>query len=160
MLAAALLLLLTETFPATLTNPGFARGMDDWGATGHRGYRAEVDSNYPARPRRQWLSAGWAARSAPPRDSDYQVFTFVDARRYRGRRVRFSAEVRTRGQGASLVAMANGARTQAAVTPSSDWRRQGVVLQVPSNADIIQVGFRLRGGGGFEADNARLEILR
>lgn len=159
-MVAALILLLTETFPATIADPDFNRGMDHWDRLGHRGYRADVTSTYPARPVRRWLNVGWAARSRAPDDSEYRVFTFVDARRYRGRIVRFSAAVRTRGRGASLDVVTEGASARTMLRASDEWGRQSVVLRVPPDADRIQVGVHLQGGASLDADDVRLEVLR
>lgn len=157
---AALVLLVTEVHPATIPDPGFDRGLDHWSMTGHRGYRAEPGSNYPARPRRRWLQMGWAARSRAPDDAAYRVVTFVDARRYRNRLVRFSAAVRTRGRGGRLVVAANGATAFVELLPGEGWGRQDVTLRIPSGADRIEVGFHLRRGGALDADDVRLDILR
>jgi len=157
---ASLLLLLTETFPATIRDPGFTRGLDHWRTAGHRNYRAAPGSNYPARPARRWLSVGWAARYRPPGDAEYRVFTIVDARRYRGRLVCFSAAIRTPGRGARLVAVTRGASARHDLYASDGWDRQGVNFHVPRDADTIEVGFRLRGGGGLDADDVRLTVLR
>jgi hypothetical protein len=157
---AAVLLLLTETFPVTIPDPGFDRDLRHWGTTGHRGYRADLASNYPARPRERWLHMGWAARSRAPEDSEYRVFTFVDARRYRGRQVRFSAVVRSRAEGSSMVAMTEGASAGIGLHPTSGWDRQGVILRVPRNARTIEIRFLVRGGASLEADDVRLDVLR
>lgn len=157
---AGLLLLLTEIFPATIADPGFDRDLRAWGMTGHRSYRADVASNYPARPAHRWLNVGWAARNRAPDDAEYRVFTFVDARRYRGRLVRFSASIRTRGRGASLDAVTEGASVRSPLRTSHEWDRQGVILRVPRDADTIQLGFHLRSGASLDADDVRLEVLR
>ena len=160
MIFAACLLLLTETFPAIITNPGFERGLEDWGTVGHRGYRAGVDASVSTRPRRHWLSAGWAARYRPPDNAEYRVFTFVDATRYRGRLVRLSATILAHGEGVSLDAVTEGRSVRHALRPSEDWGRQTMMLRVPRDADTIQIGFHLRGGGSLDADDVRLEVLR
>jgi len=157
---AALLLLLNEVFPTTVPDPGFDRGLDYWGMTGHRGYRADIASNYPARPARRWLRVEWAQRNRAPHDADYRVFTFVAADRYRGRAVRLSAAVRTRGRGASLDVVTEGASARHALRPNNAWGRQALALRIPRDAVTIQIGFHLRGGGSLDADDVRLEMLR
>jgi hypothetical protein len=56
--------------------------------------------------------------------------------------------------------MSDGARAWTALEPGNIWRRQGVVLRIPRDAETIQVSFDLRDGGGVKADDARLELLR
>lgn len=155
-----LILVLAESLPATIADPGFDRGLDDWEATGHHGYRVDLASNFPARPARRWLHIGWAARSRAPHDAEYRAFTYIDARRYRGRLARFSANLLARGEGARLAIMTEGARAWTALEPGNTWRRQGVVLRIPRGAETIQVSFDLRGGSVVEANDVRIEVLR
>ncbi len=161
---AALALLLTQPFPAAIPNPGFERGLEGWMAAGHRGFRAGIDSDYPANGR-HWLAMGWAARNRTPDDAGFQVATTIDARRYRGRGIRISAATRVRngrGSGAVILfAEAADTAAEAVLVQSDDWSRQTVVFHVPRNARTITLGFRIENaGGGIEADDVRLEIMR
>jgi hypothetical protein len=161
---AALLLQLAATPPATIPNPGFERDLQGWAPVGYRGFRAGIGSDYPANAR-HWLHMGWAARSRTPDDADFQVSTTIDARRYRGRRIRISAETKVRSgrdSGANILFAGAGTAHARMVLPESDlWQRQSVTLAVPRSAGTITLGFRIENaGGGIEADNVRLEILR
>ena len=161
---AALVLLLAQPLPASILNPGFERGLEGWTAAGHRGFRATVGSNYPAAGR-HWLHLGWAARNRSPDDAAFQVSTMIDARRYRGRRIRLSAEIsvgRSRDSGSAILfAETEGAGAHAILAQNDDWRRQDVVLDVPRRARTIALGFRIANAGpSIDADNVRLEILR
>jgi hypothetical protein len=161
---AALLLQLAATPPATIPNPGFERGLEGWAPAGHRGFRAGIGSDYPANGR-HWLHMGWAARNRTPGDADFQVSTTIDARRYRGRRIRISVETKVRNgrdSGANILFVSAGtAHARMALLESDAWQRQSVTLAVPRSAGTITLGFRIENaGGGIEADNVRLEILR
>jgi hypothetical protein len=161
---AALALLLAQPLPATIPNPGFERGLEGWVAAGHRGYRAGVGSNYPA-PSGRWLTMGWAARNRTPDDAGFQVATTIDARRYRGRGIRISAATRVRNGRSSgatiLFAGAADTGAQTMLEESNDWSRQTLMFHVPRNARTITLGFRIENaGGGIEADDVRLEIMR
>lgn len=159
----AALLLLAQPLPAAIPNPGFERGLEGWHAWGDRGFRAYAGSNYPA-PGGHWLQAGWAARNRTPDDARYSIATRIDARRWRGRRIRISAATRIQGGARGAVILFARAGAAEAGTPllfSDDWRRQSVVLQVPVRAREIELGFQLeRGGAHLDADDVRLEVLR
>ncbi len=162
---AALLLVAAAPLPAAVSNPGFERGLEGWAVSGDRGFRAGIGSNYPAAGR-HWLHMGWAARNRTPDDAGFQVSTIIDARRYRGRRVRISAGTRIsdggRGGGALLFAGAGSEQARAILSFGGDeWRRHGVILAIPRNAATIILGFRIENAGPWiEADDVRLEILR
>jgi hypothetical protein len=159
-LAAILLQLAAAQLPATIPNPRFERGLEGWTASGERGFRAGIVSSYPASPRRRWLTAGWAARSRAPDDSEFNVSTRIDARRYRGRRIMVSARIRARGD-VLFFASAHLLQSDAAIAEEQDWRRYSIILPVIRQADSIEVGFQLRGGGArLEADDVRVRVLR
>lgn len=153
--------------PHRIANPSFEQGLLGWRRSGHRGFRAGPDRSYGsdrAAHGRQWLTAGWAARSRAPAGAEFRVGTRIDARRYRGRRIRVSAMTRAPAfaQGFShLFAEAAGARAEAGIAASEAWRRHSVVLFVPRGARTIEIGCRLeRSQSQLDADNVRLEILR
>lgn len=164
MILAALLLAAAAPLPAAIPNPGFERDLQGWVVSGDRGFRAGVGSNYPAAGR-HWLHMGWAARNRTPDDAGYQVSTVIDARRYRGRRVRISADTRisdSRPGGAALLFAAAGAEQARTVLAHSggEWRRHSLILAVPRNAATIILGFRIENAGPWiDADDVRLEIL-
>lgn len=165
MILAAFLLLAAAPVPAAIPNPGFERGLEAWAVSGDRGFRAGVGSNYPAAGR-HWLHMGWAARNRTPDDAGFQVSTIIDARRYRGRRIRVSADTRISDGGergaAILFAGAGNEQARAVLAyGSNDWRRHSLILTVPRDAATITLGFRIEHAGPWiEADNVRLEILR
>jgi len=163
MIAALLLALAADALPARIPNPGFERGMEGWSGFGHRGFGAYVAHDYRT-PRSHWLNAGWAARNASPPEAEYRIATRIDARNYRGRRVRVSAATRApefAHRSASLFADAGAARAETRIDASETWRRHGLDLAVPRDARVIEIGFRIEGTSGqLEADDVRLEIVR
>lgn len=163
MILAALALLVVQALPAAIPNPGFEQGLEGWTASGHRGFRAGVGSNYAATPGQRWLTAGWAARSRAPDGATFRVGTRIDARLYRGRRIRISALTRIgggRGGAAVLFAASGAALARTPLRFGDDWQRQSLVLAVPRRAREISLGFDLTSPIGLEADDVRLEVLR
>ncbi len=92
----------------------------------------------------------------------------------RGRTVRFSGWLRTQdvtgngfGGGAVLLvqAMRSGSpiahdhMRAGAVKGTTDWQRHAVTLAVPADADNVEIGAMLFGGGTLWFDDARLEIV-
>lgn len=169
MLVLLLLLLAAEPFPARIANPGFERGLDGWTTGGHSGFRASAmrivawSSDRPAGGR-GWLQAGWAARSGAPPGAEFRITTTIDARRYRGWRVRFSAMTRAPDFADRMNSLTVGAGGRTAAMPiaaSEAWTPHSVVLEVPRDAGTIELGFRLRRGSGeLDADEVRLELVR
>jgi Periplasmic protease len=93
----------------------------------------------------------------------------IGAGDYRGKRVRFSAFVRSRavtggaqlwlrvdGNG-GMMAFDNMGRR--AITGTTEWTRVSVVLDVPSDASGLALGFLLQGGGEGWVDDAALEVV-
>jgi hypothetical protein len=157
----------TAPLPDAIANPSFEQGMIGWTSGGHRGFRAGEDRSYGtdrAAHGSYWLTAGWAARSRAPDDAAFHITTLIDARRYRGRRIRVSAMTRAPdfAHGSSrLFAAAGSARAEAGIAASAAWRRHAAVLAVPRRARTIEIGFRLeRTSGQFDADDVRIEVLR
>ena len=162
MMLAALLLLAAAPLPATIPNPGFDDGLEGWSSEGHRGFRA-LPLSADGGPSRL-LSMAWAARYRSPDDAWFRVSTRIDARRYRGRRIRISASARAYGRPDGAASIFARAGATEAVTPLArdvEWRRRSVDLAVPRRAREIVLGFHIgRAGTRIEADDVRLEILR
>jgi hypothetical protein len=101
----------------------------------------------------------------------------------RGKRVEFSADVRTRGvkRGANLLLRAEDAHGNTiafdnmqtsydidrrpdhlinrGVTGDNEWSTQHVVVDIPDEARVITYGVSLFGGGKAWIDNARIEVV-
>jgi hypothetical protein len=94
----------------------------------------------------------------------------IRADNYRGKRVRFSAYVKTRGATGAGVGLwmrvdGNGGimtfdnMTNRAITGTRDWTAASVVLDVPSDAVGISFGILLMSGGEAWIDDASLEVV-
>jgi hypothetical protein len=98
----------------------------------------------------------------------------ISAENYRGRTLRISAELRSRGAERGVLWMridpAPGARplrfdnmferkTNGPVRGDVDWVERQVVLDVPAEAHSVHYGIMLGGGGELWARNFRLESL-
>lgn len=96
----------------------------------------------------------------------------LSAAAYRGRRVRYTAYVRTDslvGQGAGLWMRVDGPTGYfildnmidygRPITGFADWTRHSVVLDVPSDAVGIVIGALLKGRGTMRLDDAELETV-
>jgi hypothetical protein len=94
----------------------------------------------------------------------------VDAQAYQGKRVRFSAAVRTEDVGgwAGLwmrvdTAMKGGVSfdnmQDRPIKGTTGWQRYDVVLEVPSDASTVNFGVLGSGGGTAWLDEVRLEIV-
>ena len=179
MLAALLLALAAipglaagERLPRELVNPSFEQDLRGWQVSGHRGLGAGVMTNaglrWPqAAQGEAWLETGWRARSAAPRGAQKTIVTLVDARRYRGRRLRFSALTRAPSfaSGASALRARTygpGGTTEASayIGASGGWRLHSVDFAVPRDARAVEIGFVVQGTRSqLDADAVRLEIL-
>jgi hypothetical protein len=89
---------------------------------------------------------------------------------YRGKRVRFSAYVKTRaveGTGAGLWMRIDGDggllqfdnMQSRRITGTADWRLVSVVLDVPNNAAGIAIGLLLSGSGEAWIDDASFDVV-
>jgi len=93
----------------------------------------------------------------------------ISAEAWRGKRVRLSAMVRTRGaQRAQLWMRVDGQNRQVLafdsmsarpITGSRGWRSYSIVLDVPRSATSISYGFMLAGQGTVWADNFRIRAV-
>jgi hypothetical protein len=154
---------------AQLTNPGFEQGLSGWQALGHPGIGVGISDNrgYTVRQSAQgehYLHIGWRRRSGAPRDAAMRVSTRIDARRYRGRLIRVSAQTKAPDfahRNSRLTVSAGGAEAGVAIAASERWRRHSVLLRVPRRAGEIEIAF-VTGGtrSQLAADDVRLEILR
>ena len=102
------------------------------------------------------------------------IYQQISAAAYRGKRLRFSAWLRTEsargsatGGGGVLIlqAMQSGAplawnhMKDTAVAGSTDWKRYQVELEIPATADQIEVGAMLHGPGKLWLDDAQLQAV-
>jgi len=163
MIAAALAL------AARLTNPGFEQGLEGWETERHRGMGVGTMSNrgYTIRQSAEgehYLTMGWRARNAAPRDAMVRVFQQIDAGRYRGRSIRVSVLTRAPGfaHGSGILSVtAAGATARTGIAASQIWRRHSVTLRVPRDARRIEVALRTEGTPAeLSADDVRLVVLR
>jgi len=109
------------------------------------------------------------ARSSTP-DGFASLLQMVKADRYRGKRVRFSAYVKTRdvgGTGAGLWMRVDGNGGTLAfdnmmnrpIRGTVDWTPVSIVLDVPNDADGVTFGLLLVSGGEAWVDDASFEIV-
>jgi hypothetical protein len=153
------------------TKPGMSGNPEGWVSIQHAG-----DLSYTFRLDEAVRHAG--ARSVridnvgpEPFGSIYQQ---LPAAAHRGKRLRFSAWLRTEsvrgsatGGGGVLIlqAMQNGAplawnhMKDTAVAGSTEWQRYQVALDIPATADRIEVGAMLHGPGKLWLDDAVLETI-
>lgn len=161
-----------------LVNPGFeslAPGMfgnpEGWFSIQHAGelsYTFKLDT---AQPHGGARSARVDNVGPEPFGAIYQQ---IDASPRRGRRVRFSAWLRTEeargsftGGGAVLMlqAMQNGAplawnhMKESPVSGTTGWTRHAIELDVPEAADRLELGAMLHGPGRLWLDDAELLVL-
>ena len=154
---------------AQLANPGFELGLDGWRVESHRGMRTYVAGNrgYVTRQAaqgEQFITMGWRARSRAPDDAQSGLFQRIDARRYRGRTIRVSAQTRAprfaQGYG-SLTVSAAAAEVRTGIAASETWRRHAVTLRVPRAARWLEISFRVeRTQAELAVDDVRLVVLR
>ena len=154
---------------AQLANPGFERGLQGWQTAGHRGMRTYVAGNRFSLVRQsaegeQFVTMGWRARNGAPPEAASRLFQRIDARRYRGRTIRVSAQTRAprfaQGFG-SLTARAAGTEARAGIAASETWRRHAVTLRVPRRARWLEIVFQVEGTQAeLAVDDVRLDVLR
>lgn len=133
---------------------------------GMSGYRVGLDR---AVGRSGGASGHVTAASQAP-DFFGSLGQIVRAEDYRGKRVRFSAYVKTRdvsGRGAGLWMRVDGNGGVMAfdnmqsrpLLGTADWTRASVVLDVPVEAEGILFGLILASGGEAWIDDASLEVV-
>jgi hypothetical protein len=123
------------------------------------------------------LRAGKGSAFLKAPESDRPVFGFlfqeIRADHYRGKRVRFSAYIKTQGVGATRRSGARldllvlgkthrfgGAPTRGRlIQGSTDWKQCGHVLDIPEEASLLFLGIVLVGPGQVWVDDVRLEVV-
>ena len=154
---------------AQLVNPGFERGLAGWQTESHRGMRVYPADNrhYVVRQSAEgeaYVTMGWRARSSAPPEAESRIFQRIDARRYRGRAIRVSAQTKAPGfahRNGSLTVSAGRARARTAIAASEHWRRHGVSLRIPRDARTIEIVFQVEGTAAeLSLDDVRLTVLR
>lgn len=163
------MILLALAAAVQLANPGFEQGLRGWQAVGHVGIGVGVSDNrgYTFRQSAEgehYLHIGWRRRSAAPPGAMMRVSTRIDARRYRGRLIRVSAQTKApdfADRNSRLTVGAGAAEAGTAITASERWRRHSVLLRIPRRAAEIEIAF-VTGGtrSQLAADDVRVEVLR
>lgn len=135
------------------------------------------DAGYEATIDRQVTHSGAASlrivASDPPAANFGGVAQVVRADAYRGKRVRFSAFVRTESvtQGGAAIwfrvddvdgriqEFDNMFVSDRALTGTQEWRRVEAVLDVPESAGGLFYGALLKGSGSMWMDTTRIEVV-
>jgi C-terminal processing protease CtpA/Prc len=157
---------------AALSDPGFESSADGalptgwWLIGGDKGYAAAPDRDRPHAGRGS-IRLGRSGGTGPA-DAFGSVATYLDASSYRGRRVRFSAAVRTR-QPAGRVglvlrvdrAAGTGAFDNMANRPirAEDWQVHAIEADVAPDARGIFLGLIVAGEGTAWMDSVRIEDI-
>ena len=156
----------TPTSPASASTLPPEPMPSAWMRMGMSGYRVGLDR---AVGRSGGASGHVTAASQAP-DFFGSLGQIVRAEDYRGKRVRFSAYVKTRdvsGRGAGLWMRVDGNGGVMAfdnmqsrpLLGTADWTRASVVLDVPVEAEGILFGLILASGGEAWIDDASLEVV-
>ena len=165
----AVMILAIFALAAQLANPGFEQGLEGWRTERHRGMGIGIMSNrgYTIRQSAEgehFLTMGWRARNRAPDDALVRVFTHVDARRYRGRTIRVSAQTRApdfAGGVGTMIVTAADAEARTSIAASGTWRRHAVTVRVPRRAEQIEISFQTGGTAAeLNLDDVRLKVLR
>lgn len=176
-LAAFLSFFAQPGLPDALVNPDFeahvpetsyygSRTPPGWSVREARGYRVHVEPRggpHVVGPTRSGHVAtlGYFARNAPDRGSSIGISQTIDARRWRGRRIRVSVEAKPAHFAANrawLTVEAGSARGRRGFEVASQWRRYAVELDVPRDAPTISV--TIATNGDVEIDDVRIERVR
>jgi RNA polymerase sigma factor (sigma-70 family) len=99
-----------------------------------------------------------------------RVFRYIDHVPFRGKRMRFSAFVKTQDLAnwgsLNLHVFAAGGRLLVSddmgdrpVTGTTDWKKLEIVSDIPREADSIMVGLHLKGAGQIWMDGAKVEVV-
>jgi hypothetical protein len=177
-IAIAMLIAAAEPgLPTRLVNPGFEAGiprndlydsmpMRGWTRRPARGYRAHVAGNpdvggVRSYAGRQHLFMGYFARNGPDRGSWIGVSQTIDARRWRGRRVRVSVAAypaHFAAHRAWLTVRAGRANASRRFDEAEQWRRYAVELDVPLEVRTLTV--EIGTNGDVHVDDVRMEPAR
>jgi C-terminal processing protease CtpA/Prc len=137
-----------------------------WMQMGVSAYRVGLDRAVG----RSGGASGHVTAASPAPDGFGSLSQIIRADDYRGKRLRFSAYVKTRGvsgRGAGLWMRVDGNGGVMAfdnmqsrpLLGSADWSRASVVLDVPVEADGIPFGLILASGGEAWIEDASLEVV-
>ena len=152
-----------------LRNPGFEaparrgeRCPEAWGCTMHAdpdSFRFVLDGSAPAQ------GVGSLCIERVTREPWAVISQSVPAEPLRGRRLRFSIAVRgerLEGPGGGPWVLVNGPaglllHEERLALAGAAWERRAIEFQVPAQAQALEVGATLQGGGRICIDDARLE---
>jgi hypothetical protein len=135
-----------------------------WMRMGTQGFRVGLDGSVG----RSGGASGHVTAASKSPDGFGALSQIIRAEAYRGKRVRFSAYVKTRDvSGAMLWMRVDGNGGMLAfdnmgnrpLRGSADWTRASVVLDVPAEAEGILYGLILASGGEAWIDDASLEVV-
>ncbi len=167
---AALLALSPASAPATIPNPSFERGLEDWTVEAGPGFEVthrRSDARRRATRGTHWLSI--ARPGAPPRDdAEARLTVALDAHPHRGRRLRLTASTwipeyadRRVRMFARMAGPSGDTLAEARLMSSDYWTRQSLVFAVPHEARRIEIGFIVPGrDGALDLDALQLEPVR
>ena len=152
-----------------LRNPGFEapprqgeRCPEAWACSMHANpdsFRFVLDAASPAQ------GSGSACIERVTREPWAVISQSVPAEPWRGRRLRFSIAVRgerLEGPGGGPWVLVNGPmgmllHEERIAIAGGAWERRAIEFQVPAQAQALEVGATLQGGGRICIDDARLE---
>jgi hypothetical protein len=96
----------------------------------------------------------------------------TDAADYRGKRIRYSGDLKTQGvkawaglwflvldANAKTLAFDNMQEKERRVRGDTDWQRHDIVLDVPADGASVRYGVVLSGAGKVWADGLRIEVV-
>ncbi|MEO8564616.1 MAG: S41 family peptidase [bacterium] len=155
-----------ETAPAASSSALPAEPMPaGWMRMGMPGYRVGLDGSIG----RSGGASGHVTAASPSPAGFGALSQIIRADDYRGKRVRFSAYVKTRdvSRGAMLWMRVDGSggmmqfdnMQTRPLLGTADWRQASVVLDVPVEAEGILYGLILASGGEAWIDDASLEVV-
>ena len=162
------------TVPQTATNLDFAQGLQGWQKEEVRGNSPGIPgaNNYAAAVEASGPGVGLASATLTPLPGKINTEALLEQRvradAYRGKRIRFSAAMKTQDTmgGASLWLRLDYARGQKAwnrldkpIIGTTDWKRYEYVLDVPADAQGMQFGISMEGRGKTSVADVRLEIV-
>jgi hypothetical protein len=163
------LVAITPAFCASAQEPGQDNQLSNWtyraGTDKVNGYKLGVDKDVEFRGQpTAYLQSSQAQQDV---NKFYAApFQEYSAKNYAGKRVRFSAYLKTdKVQGAAglwfkaksredVVAFDN--MEQRAVAGTTDWQQYSIVRDVPADADLINIGVWMTGGGKLSFANLDL----
>jgi hypothetical protein len=149
---------------AALASPSRAQSaIEGWYLSGDSPAKYELKRAAAARHGGEF-GASLSSTSAGPEDFG-TVMQVVRAAPYRGKRVRLTGWVRTEGARSAQMwlridgvaeSLAMDNMDGRAVTGTTGWSRQAIVLQVPTEAEVLAFGVFLIGAGSLAVDDFEL----